>query len=517
MTDDRGSSATPSTPAGGRAWWPIAIYPVAFPLGIVLLLWGQSELNVLTLVRPAVVAIASSLLVTVVLTLLAGDRRLGGIAATALLVGLVVDRVEATLLLTGVAVLLVVIARLPGGRAIRFLPLATRLIALVAAIAIVASVIAVVGRPGFVSSIEEGLLAPPGPSERPEATAGAPDMFMYLIDGYPGATAAAQAPWFDAAAFPAALSERGFTVHDDSRTNYLLTRLVIPTMFEGRHVVDIDALAPPSGPDQAVDARRLRSVTERAAGLAAIRAAGYDVVWVSSGYDHLDVRNVDRWVEASGPSELEIALIRSTALGTILQAIDRNGWSRVIRDRVRAAYAAATTIAAEPHTRPRFVFVHVSGPHPPTVFRADGSAEDGSPDAAWDSFQGSEETKELRRERSFAQVEAIAAMTLQGVDAVRAASSTPPVIILFSDHATDIGWVAGNALGSDLTERSSSFLATLTPGQPELFREPTTPVNVIGTLTNAYLETHVPRQPDVTYAFDGSVLNVVPIQTTPGD
>ena len=105
----------PAAPTNGRAWWPIAIYPVAFPLGIVVLLWGQSELNLLTLIRPAVVAIALSLLVTVVLTLLAGDRRLGGIAATALLVGLIVDRVEATLLLAGVAVLLVVVGRLPGG------------------------------------------------------------------------------------------------------------------------------------------------------------------------------------------------------------------------------------------------------------------------------------------------------------------------------------------------------------------------------------------------------------------
>jgi len=27
-------------------------------------------------------------------------------------------------------------------------------------------------------------------------------MYVFLVDGYPGATASAQAPWFDAAAFP---------------------------------------------------------------------------------------------------------------------------------------------------------------------------------------------------------------------------------------------------------------------------------------------------------------------------
>ena len=165
----------------------------------------------------------------------------------------------------------------------------------------------------------------------------------------------------------------------------------------------------------------------------------------------------------------------------------------------------------------QFVFIHVPAPHPPTVFRADGSAEDGSPDAAWDSFRGSDETTDLRRLRSFEQVEAIAAMTLDGVDAVRAASAVPPVIVLFSDHATDLGWLPGNALDSDLTERSSSFLATLTPGHPELFHDRTTPINIIGTLTNAYLGTSVTPQPDDVYAYGASVLDVVPIEVTPGD
>jgi hypothetical protein len=517
MTTDPTPEVTPPPAPSGRSWWPIPIYPVAFPLGIVVLLWGQSELNLLGLIRPALVAVVLSLVITFVLTLLAGDRRLGGIAATALLVGLIVDRVEASLLLAGVAVLVVVVARLPGGREIRFLPIATRILQLVATVAIVAAVIAVVGRPGFWPSIQEALLPPPGPADRPPAAAGAQDMFVYLIDGFPGATASAQAPWYDATAFPKALGDRGFTVHDDSRTNYLLTRLVIPTMFEGRHVVDIEGLAPPSGPDQAVDARRLRSVTEHAAGLAAIRAAGYDVVWVSSGYDHLDIRNVDRWIEAPGPSELEISIIRQTGVGSLLQFIDPTGFSEIMRDRIHAAYKTAEDIAAEPHTRPRFVFVHVVAPHPPTVFRADGSAENGSPDAAWDSFRGSDETTELRRQRSFEQVQAVADMTLEGVDAVRAASATPPVIVLFSDHATDIGWLPGNAMGSDLTERSASFLATLTPNRPELFGDKTMPINIIGTLTNAYLGTNVPMQPDDTYAYGASVLDVVPIEVTPGD
>ena len=108
-------------------------------------------------------------------------------------------------------------------------------------------------------------------------------------------------------------------------------------------------------------------------------------------------------------------------------------------------------------------------------------------------------------------------MTIEAIDAMRSAATVPPAIVIFSDHGTDLGWDDDSPMTSDLAERSSSLLASLTPGHPDLFKEPTTPVNIIGTLTNAYMGTSVPRQPDVTYAFDGSVLNVVPIVTTPGD
>jgi hypothetical protein len=507
-----------ATPPGDARWWLPVVYPAAFPVGLVVLTWGEASVNVLEIIRPLLVAVLIALATSIVCNLLTGDRRFGGIATTALMVALVIDRPEASLLLAAVAVGVLVLARLPGARAMRSLSIVTRVLALLSTIAFVTMLLAIAGRPGLVDNVTEAFLAPPGPAERPTPPPGTPDIFVYLIDGYPGAEASAQAgSTFDATAFPDALRERGFTVHDDARTNYLITRLVIPSMLEGRHLDDIPALAEPFGPDQAVDAQRLRSVTEHAASLAAIRAAGYDVMWVSSGFSHLDTRNVDRRIEAPGPSELEVAILRQCFLGTIIQTIDPTFFSEAMRVRIRASYDAATALAAEPHSRPRFVFVHVPAPHPPTVFKADGSAEDGSPDASVAAAIAGPESTELRRERTFEQVAAIDDLTIKGVDALRAAGDGSPVIVLFSDHGTDVGWDPNAPLASDLRERPSAFLATLTPGHPDLYREPTTPVNIMGTLTNAYLGTSVPRQPDVTYAYDGSVLDLVPIETTPGD
>jgi len=501
-------------PAAG---WPTLLYPAAFPLTIILLIWGESEISLAELVRPAVFAVAVAVGLTLILGRLAHDRRLGAIASSAVMVGLIVERPEARVLSLAVAVIVVVIGLVPGGRNLRVAWLATRLLELIATIALLVALLYVGGRPGFLAVIEEPFLAPPGPAERPMPPDGTPDIVVYLVDGYPGLTAASRIPGFDAAALPAALRDRGFTVHADARTNYLITRIVLASMLEGRHIADIPSLAGPYGGEPAADARRLRSVQETAAGLAAIRAAGFDVVWVSSGWSHLDIRNVDRRIDAPGPNEFEMVLFRHTAIGDMLQAIDPYGYADVMRTRIEAAYGEAPRLLAEPHERPRFIFVHVPAPHPPPVYTATGGAEDDSPDSRWDTHAPTRQPADVRAARRAGFTTAIARMTVTSVDAVRSAAPAPPVIVVFSDHGTDVGWNDGAPLASDLAERSSAFLATLTPGHPGLFQEPTTPVNIIGTLTNAYMGTQVPRQPDGTFAYDGSVLNVVPIQTTPGD
>ena len=88
-----------ASPRSAHAWWPIPLYPTAFPVSFVLLIWGNAVFNVIDLIRPLIVAALLALAVTLIASLLAGDRRFGGIAATAVLVGLVIDRPEASVLL----------------------------------------------------------------------------------------------------------------------------------------------------------------------------------------------------------------------------------------------------------------------------------------------------------------------------------------------------------------------------------------------------------------------------------
>ena len=316
-----------------------------------------------------------------------------------------------------------------------------------------------------------------------------------------GSARIARRPWFDASAFPAELEARGFTVHDDSRSNYLLTRLVLPTMFEGqvRHG--------DPGARAAVTARTRRR-----------RAATPEVLEHARASPHPRGR-IRRHVGLVGlepprhperrPSDRGAWPIRARGRRPASErrrgdapAGDRSdGFSRVMRDRIDAAYATAIALASEPHTRPRFVFVHVPAPHPPTVYRADGSTGERQsrrrvghgrgPRRVDRTSVGSASSSRCRRSRT-----------------ARCGRRRPPHGIgdaaggrrLLGPRNATSRSTRSTPIASDTSERSSNFLATLTPGHPDLFRKPTTPINIISTPHERVHGTSVAAQPDRTFA-----------------
>ena len=152
--------------------------------------------------------------------------------------------------------------------------------------------------------------------------------------------------------------------------------------------------------------------------------------------------------------------------------------------------------------------MHVPAPHPPWVYDADGRPRD--PKVV--SFAG--ETRLSTQDEldvGFAQASHIADMTVATIDRILATSSSPPVIVAFSDHGPAAGFSTITPLASDLEVRASSFMAALTPGHDGLFTDVRpTPVNVFGTLFNAYLGQHIPHQSDSIWAWKGeSYIDVV--------
>jgi hypothetical protein len=493
---------------------PIAAYPLVFPAAIVVHVWAGTAIHPSAMVRPFIIAMVIAIALVVLLTLVSRSRDLGALAATAVALWLIAANAYPTIVLVLVPafILLVALGLAKRGQPWRLGEIITRGMTFVVVITVIAVGLQTVqsGALGRAVSDVQLDLAGLGPTVAPNP--GDPDVYLILLDGYPGADAAALDPTWDATAFGAALRERNFDVPDPTHSNYLQTLMTLASVFDMRHLADIPSLGPPYGPAE-LDGFRLRRAINDSQGLANLHDRGYELTSIASGFAQPELRRVDHFIEPVGLDEYEVGVMRETGAGEVLMFLAPDLPGELQRNRIATSLEALTSEATRASDRPKFVFAHIAGPHPPYVYDASGNPRrDGLSVYYADSGRdrGIDRLDALRLH--LAQSTYIAGRTLDAVDRILATSKAPPVIVIFSDHGSGSGFDQARPLESDLVERSSNILAVYSPGHPGLFAAPTTPVNILPRIFDAYLGMTVPEQPDTTYAWRNGRLDTVLVE-----
>ncbi len=349
---------------------PIAIYPIATPVATILFLGASVASHPVWLIRPIAVAIVFGVLVTAVVTALVRDKHRAGITSWALIVGFIVDDPRASILLWGIGgVLLItgIFARLqPWPRG----PRVSSAMTVFAAALLVAGLFRGLQVGGLQADVDEILFDLRNPPPAPVFSTSAPDIYVLLLDAYPGASSVRSARTFDGTALPAALAARGFELAPDARANYLVTRLTLPSLFDARHVADIDGLTEFGRRED--DARNLRLATDRGRVLSELGARGYERIVLNSGFSELGPIRVDRMLVPPQVNEMEAAILRSTGAGSVIDTVSPDYLANEVRSRILDSFEAAAAVAAESRSRPQFVFIHVPAPHAPWVADARG-------------------------------------------------------------------------------------------------------------------------------------------------
>jgi hypothetical protein len=509
----QGSAITSAPAAHPVSRWRVPWHPVAVPVAFILTVWTTASAQPVWLIRPLVATLATVFLLTLALSHLLGDRDRGAVASAAIAVAVVVDDLRLSALLAAFAGLIVVQGLLSRGRAWRLGPHITRALSILAAALLAVSVFSAGTAGQLTAAVDDFRLDLKRSRPSSAADPSAPDIYVILLDGYPGDDAASLAPGFDPNAFPRALQARHFDVQRHSRTNYLVTRLVLASMLNGRHINDMPELTPQGL--ASIDARAISRRIDDAALLRLLHEHGYEQLVVASGWSHIGPRRVDRLVEPPQLNEFEVVLLRVSGIGNILAGLTPDLLSDQARARLDATMRAATSIAGERHDRPRLVFIHVPSPHPPAVFTSDGRPVNGSPQSDVGTIDVRAMSRDARIERTFEFSTYVGTRTVELVDGILAGEDEAPVIVILSDHGPGIDFDVQDPLGSDLDDRTSNFLAILSPGRPALFPPGTTPINVFPRVLNGYLGTSLPLQPDTVWAWrtGASVLDLVPVDT----
>jgi hypothetical protein len=328
-----------------------------------------------------------------------------------------------------------------------------------------------------------------------------PDVYFVVLDGYGRADILQDDFGYDNSDFLGFLEDRGFYIADQSHSNYIQTRLSLAA------TLNMDYLDPEGLRDELelTLAKRIRSSSLRAS----LENLGYRIVSFGTGYPTTEIPDAEAYLVAPGaPGSvvgLEPVVLGRRMLGWLGEANPFLGHPFYRQDlgaqRLRIDFALDQLAEQVPSMPgPKFVFAHVIAPHPPFVFRADGSVpdpllpvspDDGSsfPGTLADYLRGYTDQLSYLNER-----------LRRVVEGILAGSEAQPIIILQADHGpgSRLNW--SSAEESDLEERTGILNALYLPGAGAESLYPTlSPVNTFRLVLSEYFGSDCRPLPDLSY------------------
>lgn len=348
------------------------------------------------------------------------------------------------------------------------------------------------------SGVTDGAELIPTAAHLSTAARDLPDVYYIILDAYGRSDVLEAVYHYDNSAFVAWLRHKGFYVADESRSNYSQTMLSLASSLNMMYLDPAVMKAAAAGPG---DRQPLATLIQENRVVHTLKAAGYRFVAFTTGYSGVQFPRADDVRRFSVLTDFEGSLLSTTP---ILDLMEKAYPQRALHRR-RVNYVFDHLADSSAGTAPRFVFAHIVSPHPPFIFKADGTAvsrgtlssdffaaeqiEAGNP-ADWEQLTvGYREQAEYVTRR------------IEGViDAILAGSTRRPIIILQGDHgpAARLTWSGESA--EAMTERMSILNAYYAPPETLARLYPSiTPVNTFRIIMGAMFDSPVNLLPDKSY------------------
>lgn len=327
-----------------------------------------------------------------------------------------------------------------------------------------------------------------------------PDVYYIVLDGYGRNDVLKDLYDFDNRPFLDALAQLGFIVAEDAKANYAQTMLSLGSSLNLSHMPEfVEANGETETHDRSLLIRALR----RSRLVRFFRRLDYSTVTISSGIQATEFHDFDiRYAPRFSMNEFEYALLHNTILMRFLDSQQADGGSGGIfyalhRQRIRFTLDTLREIPAL--DGPKFVLVHLLSPHPPFVFRRDGS-----PLNPGTTGSLMERTKDAPAQAKYVEgySEQIRFLTDEILACVQAIVERDPgaIIVLQSDHgpAAQINWE--NPKETNMRERFGILSAYYVP-EPnrDAFYQTMTPVNSFRAVLNTVFGASLPMLPDISY------------------
>jgi len=320
-------------------------------------------------------------------------------------------------------------------------------------------------------------------------SASSPDIYYIIVDAYGRADILKEIYGIDNSEFLSYLGEKGFYVADESFANYPQTALSLSSSLNFMY---LDGLVERIG-EGTSNRQPLEAMIKNNRFFRYLRDRGYTLVSFSSGYGPTDITDADVYMAPRRPwklTEFQEALVMLTPLSM---------FSKVRSDfhRDRVTYALNHIADAAQVDGPALVLAHITAPHFPFIFDADGhpiqpprgigNREDYSYDEYIEGYRN--------------QLTFITERLQVTVEEILSHSAEPPIIILQADHGPCARLAPGwNVEDTYVSERMAILNAYYFPDQDygSLY-EAISPVNTFRVVLNDYFGTDYGLLEDRSY------------------
>jgi hypothetical protein len=333
--------------------------------------------------------------------------------------------------------------------------------------------------------------------------AAAPHVFYVVLDAYGRSDVLARDMGVDNRAFLDALLRRGFYVASRSRSNYAQTALSLASSLNAIYLDEVAARVP----EPARNRRLLNGLIERSRVLGYLRARGYRFVTFPPGASVAELHDADvRMANGAFLTELEHGLLALTAVPTALRLARTLPGGDAVPDqfelhRARVRWTLDHLADAARSDAPVFVLAHVLCPHPPFVFRADGSRPSLGTPARKFFFDGmTSGRRDAYAEGYGEQLAFLNARMESAIDRILAAAARPTIIVIQGDHGPGYAWMPDDGGKTDVRQRLAILNAYRFPDGDyrDLYPE-ITPVNTFRVILRQFFGADLPALPDRSF------------------
>jgi hypothetical protein len=321
-----------------------------------------------------------------------------------------------------------------------------------------------------------------------------PDIYYILLDGYTRADVLDEKFGFDNSSFINELESRGFYVPTCNRSNYTSTQLSLATLLNMDY---LEGLVGEIEDKSSMENAPLEDLGKHNKVMSALQQAKYETVAFESSYYWSHFTDADYYFEPVQKSGLSASLssFEELYLDTTMFSVLLD-WSKLQASQIaimprqvhynRINFVLTTLKDLHNLEGPQFTFAHMVIPHPPYIFDENGLIADLS------EYNDSWQEGEKGRQGYLNNIRFINRQILDVIDEIQAKSTTPPIIIIQSDH------------GSDFTDRTMNFAAYYFPGEGSAALYDTiTPVNTFRLVFDIYFDADLPLLPDQSFVSAG--------------